>query len=149
MKIWIDADACPGPIREIVFRASRRLSIEVVLVANSPSRTPKSALVSYVVVPKGLDEADMWIADRVEVEDLVITADIPFAAAVVEKGAIAINPRGEAYTEDNVRARLSMRDFMTELRESGVQTGGAAPFGPKDKQRFANSLDRILAQRKS
>jgi uncharacterized protein YaiI (UPF0178 family) len=107
---------------------------------------PAGELFSSVVVPKGLDEADSWIITHVEAGDVVITADIPLAAQVVEKGAWGINPRGEVYTEDNVRERLSVRDFMTELREAGVQTGGPAPFGPRDVQRFAAGLDRLLTK---
>ncbi|MBH23068.1 MAG: DUF188 domain-containing protein [Myxococcales bacterium] len=147
MKIWIDADASPRAVKEIVFRVSRRLEIPVCLVANHPLPTPKNKRVTSIVVPKGADVADSWIVERVAPEDIVITADIPLAADVVEKGALGISPRGEVYTEANVRSRLSVRDFMHELRDSGIHTGGAPPFGPKDKQKFANALDRELARR--
>lgn len=146
MKVWVDADACPRPVREVIFRAVKRLSLPCSLVANRWLDPPAGELFSSVVVPKGLDEADSWIITHVEAGDVVITADIPLAAQVVEKGAWGINPRGEVYTEDNVRERLSVRDFMTELREAGVQTGGPAPFGPRDVQRFAAGLDRLLTK---
>ena len=148
MKIWVDADGCPRAVKEIVFRASQRRQVPAVLVANRPLATPPSKWITSIVVKAGLDVADDWIAEHVAPEDIVITADIPLAARVVEKGATGINPRGEVYTEDNVRSRLSVRDFMHELRESGIETGGAPPFGPKDKQRFANSLDRSLTARR-
>lgn len=147
MKIWVDADGCPRPVKEVVFKAAARRQVETVLVANRPLVTPKSKWVSSIVVSAGLDVADDWIAQSVQAQDIVITADIPLAARVVESGATGINPRGEPYTEENVRERLSVRDFMHDLRESGVETGGAPPFGPKDKQRFANALDRLLTQK--
>ncbi|MEM1349042.1 MAG: YaiI/YqxD family protein [Myxococcota bacterium] len=147
MKIWVDADGCPNAVKEIVFRAASKRSVEAVLVANRILYTPQSNYISSIVVSQGLDVADDWIAERVEEDDLVITADIPLAARVVERGATGINPRGETYTEENVRERLSVRDFMAELREQGVQTGGAPPFGNKDKQSFANALDRILTRK--
>lgn len=143
-KIWIDADACPRAIKEVVFKASDRLKIPVCLVANSYMAIPKGPRISFVKVDKGDDIADAHIVESISVSDLVVTADIPLAALVVEKGATAINPRGELYTEENVRERLSMRDFMTNLRDSGVETGGPPPFGPKDKERFANSINRLL-----
>jgi uncharacterized protein YaiI (UPF0178 family) len=146
IKIWIDADACPRAVKEVVFRASLRLKLQVTLVANSYMAMPKSSLITFIKVEKGADIADMHIVENVGTSDLVITADIPLAALVVEKGATAINPRGEQYTEENVRERLSMRDFMQNLRDSGVETGGPAPFGPKDKERFANSINRILTR---
>ncbi len=116
-------------------------------MANRPMATPKSRWISSIVVSSGQDVADDWIAEHVSPDDIVITADIPLAARVVERGATGINPRGEVYTESNVRQRLSVRDFMHDLREMGVETGGAAQFGSKDKQRFANALDRLLTQR--
>jgi len=146
IKIWIDADACPRVIKEIVFKNSLRLQLQVSLVANSYMAMPKNHLITFVKVEKGADIADLHIVENVGSSDLVITADIPLAALVVEKGATAINPRGELYTEENVRERLSMRDFMQNLRDSGVETGGPAPFGPKDKERFANSINRILTR---
>jgi uncharacterized protein len=146
MKIWIDADACPKIVKEVIFKASFRLRIPVCLVANSYMAVPQGGLVSSIQVDKGADVADFYIVENVTEGELVITADIPLASLVVEKGAIAINPRGEPYTEENISERLSMRDFMQGLRDSGVDTGGPAPFGPKDKEHFANSLNRILTQ---
>ena len=146
VKIWIDADACPRAVKEIVFKTSFRLNVPVSLVANSYMAMPKSSLITFIKVEKGADIADLHIVDNVGTSDLVITADITLAALVVERSATAINPRGELYTEENVRERLSMRDFMQNLRDSGVETGGPAPFGPKDKERFANSIDRILTR---
>lgn len=147
MKIWIDADACPRPVKDLVFRASERLKLPVVMVADRPLSRPRSRLVTTVVVPRDMDSADHHIVDHAEVEDLVITADIPLAAEVVGLGATALNPRGETYTEENVRERLSMRDFLMSLRESGQELGGPAPFSRKDKERFAAALDRFLTQR--
>ena len=147
LKIWVDADGCPRPVKEIVYRAAARLELETVLVANRPLATPKSMYVSSIVVSSGMDVADDWIAERVDVRDVVITADIPLAARIVERGATGISPHGEVYSEANVRERLSVRDFMHELREMGVQTGGPPPFSNRDKQNFANALDRILTRR--
>jgi uncharacterized protein YaiI (UPF0178 family) len=147
MRIWIDADGCPRPVKEIVFRASERLKLPVCLVADRQVGRPHNPLVTTVRVPGDLDAADHYIAEHLSPEDLVITTDLPLAAKVVEKGATGLNPRGELYSEENVRERLSMRDFMTGLREAGVVTGGPAPYGPKDRQRFAEALDRLLTQR--
>lgn len=147
MKIWIDADGCPRAVKDIVIRASQRRKIPTVFVANRPLHTPRTSWITSIVVSAGLDVADDWIATHVQQDDLVITQDIPLAARVVERGATGINTRGEVYTESNVRSRLSVRDFMTDLREQGVQTGGPPPFGSRDKQRFANALDRILTKR--
>lgn len=146
LKIWIDADACPKAVKEVVYKTSARLQLPVILVANSGMGHPLHPLISFVQVAQGQDVADSYIADHVETCDLVITADIPLAAIIVEKGALAINPRGELYTEDNIRERLSIRDFMKELRDSGVETGGPQSFGPKDKENFTNSLHRILTK---
>ncbi len=147
MKIWIDADAAPNAVKEIVFRASARLGLETALVANRPLSTPASnPRVESVVVPGGPDVADRHIIDHAEAGDLVITADIPLAAALVEKGALVLDPRGERYSEANIRERLSIRDFMDSLRNSGVETGGPKPFGQQEKQRFANALDRLLTR---
>ena len=143
-KLWIDADACPRAVKDVVFRASERLKLPVCLVADRLVGRPPSTLVSTVRVPKGMDQADKYIAGKVDPDDIVITADIPLAAEVVEKGAVAINPRGEQYDRETVRERLSIRDFMAGLRETGLETGGPPPFGPKDKQRFAATLDRLL-----
>ena len=145
-KIWIDADACPKVVKEVIYKASFRLKIQVTLVANNYMTTPNDSLISFVQVDKGDDVADFYIVENVSENDLVITADIPLASLVIKKGAMAINPRGELYTEDNISERLSIRDFMHELRETGVVTGGPPPFGVKDKAEFANSLNRILDQ---
>jgi uncharacterized protein len=147
LKIWIDADGCPRPVKEIVFRASLRLGLKVCMVADRDLPRPHNKLVTTVRVKKDMDSADKYIAERVLPQDLVITTDLPLAADVVAAGATGLNPRGEVYTEENVRERLSMRDFMTSLRETGVETGGPPPFGNKDKQRFAGALDRFLTQR--
>lgn len=146
MKIFIDADACPRAVKDLVFRASDRLRLPVVMVADRMVSRPRSRLVSTVVVPRDMDSADAHIVDRVAPGDLVITADIPLAAAVVAKDAVAINPRGEVYTEQNVRERLSLRDFSMSLRESGMDLGGPPPFSRQDKQRFASALDRELTR---
>ena len=146
LKIWIDADACPKAVRRIVFRASERLGVPVCLVANQSLLAPHSDLVSVVVVPDGVDAADERIAEEVAAQDLVITADIPLAAKVVDKGAIAINPRGARYTEANVKERLAVRDFMEKLRDQEAVGGGPAAFGVADTRRFAATLDRELTR---
>lgn len=143
-KIWIDADACPKAIKEIVFKACLRLNLPLVLVANAYQTIPHHDLIRLIIVDKGTDVADQYIIDNVTSRNLVITADIPLAAKVVEKEAIAINPRGEIYTEENIGEILSMRDFMKELRDGGTITGGPSAFGPKDVQQFANSLNKLL-----
>lgn len=144
MKIWIDADACPKIVKDAVFNASSRLKIETYLVANSYISIPMSPYLKFIQVEKGADVADKYIVDHVNAKDLVITADIPLASFVIEKEAIAIDPRGEVYTEENISERLSIRNFMQELRDSGSDTGGPPPLGPKDKEKFVNSLDRLL-----
>ncbi len=146
MKIWIDADACPKMVKELIYKASLKSQIPVCLVANSYLTIPKAANISFIQVDQGADVADFYIVEHSKKEDLIITADIPLADLIVKKGAIAINPRGEIYTEENISERLSMRNFMQELRDSGVDTGGPAPLGPKDKERFANSLNKILTK---
>lgn len=146
MKIWVDADACPKVIKEILYRAAERARIALILVANQALAVPRSPFISSRTVAQGFDVADQAITDWAEPGDLVVTADIPLAAAVVEKGVSAINPRGELYTRENVRQQLSMRDFMAELRGSGVDTGGPASFNQRDRQAFANQLDRLLAR---
>lgn len=145
MQIWVDADACPGVIKEILFRAAERKQLATTLVANQMLRVPPSRFIRAVQVPSGFDVADNYIAGQVVAGDLVITADIPLAAAVIERGALALNPRGELYSAANIRESLSMRDFMEGLRSSGVQTGGPAAFSQADRQQFANQLDRLLA----
>ncbi len=146
MKIWIDADACPRVVKEIVFKAAARLQVEVCLVANQGLAKHHSRLVSSVIVPGGMDEADKYIAAHAAATDLVITADIPLAARIVEQGGVAIDPRGELYTDDNVGERLSVRDLMQGLRDEGLVQGGPAPFGPADRQRFAAAFDRTLTR---
>lgn len=146
MKIWIDADACPRVIKEILFRASERLRIPVCLVANKKLAKHDTHLVESIVVPEGFDVADDYIADHVAPEDLVITADIPLAARIVANGGVALDPRGELYTEENVGERLSMRDLMAELRSGGLVQGGPSQFSMTDRQRFASSLDRLLTR---
>ena len=148
MKIWVDADACPVVIKEILFKAAVRAEIETILVANQYIQTPRSAYIKMIQVPAGFDVADNEIVKRVETGDLVITSDIPLAAEVIEKGAITLSPRGEKYTKENIKARLTMRDFMETLRSSGVDTGGQATFNQADRQQFANHLDRLLTQNK-
>ena len=144
MKIWVDADACPVVIKDILFRAAERTGVRLTLVANQPVPTPPSRLIQSIQVAPGFDVADNEIVKRVEAGDLVITGDIPLAAEVIEKGGIALNPRGELYTADNIRARLTMRDFMETLRSSGVDTGGPPPLSQSDRQSFANHLDKLL-----
>jgi uncharacterized protein YaiI (UPF0178 family) len=146
MPIWVDADACPGVIKEILFRAAQRSQIVTTLVANQYIATPASKVISMVQVSAGFDVADNEIVKRVVAGDLVITSDIPLAAEVVEKGAEALSHRGEAYTKETIRQRLSMRDFMENLRSSGVQTGGQAAMNHTDRQTFANKLDRWIAK---
>jgi uncharacterized protein YaiI (UPF0178 family) len=146
MKIWIDADACPRVIKEIIFRASERLQLEVRLVANKTLAKHNSRFVTSVVVPEGCDIADDYIAEHATPHDLVITADIPLAARIVEIGGVALDPRGELYTEENVGERLSVRDLMQELRSEGLIQGGPGQFGLVDRQRFASSFDRTVTR---
>ena len=146
MKIWVDADACPVVIKDILFRAAERGAVMLTLVANKPLRVPRSPYIRSVLVPGGFDVADRWIAAEVQAGDLVITADIPLAAAVIEKGAQALGPRGELYTANNIRERLNVRDFMDQLRSSGVNTGGPATLSAADRHAFACHLDRLLAK---
>jgi uncharacterized protein YaiI (UPF0178 family) len=147
-QIWVDADACPGAIKDILFRAAERARVAVTLVANQWIRTPPSRYIRSLQVPSGLDVADTVIVQQVSPGDLVVTQDIPLAALVLEKGGIALNPRGELYTPDNMAERLSMRNFMDELRGAGIQTGGPPPLHARDRQAFANQLDGWLARRK-
>lgn len=143
----MDADACPVPIKQILFRAADRAQCPVTLFANHPMQVPGSKYLRFVQVPAGADVADNEIVERVRDGDLVVTQDIPLAAAVVALGAAAVSPRGERFTPDNIKARLTMRNFMTELRDSGVRTGGPAPLSAPDRQKFANALDAWLARR--
>lgn len=146
MKIWVDADACPGVIKDILFRAANRTGTLLTLVANQPVNVPASQYIRTIRVGSGFDVADNEIVKLVEAGDLVITADIPLAAEVIEKGGHSLNPRGELYTTENIRARLNMRDFLDTMRASGVNTGGPAAIGPRDRQAFGNALDRFLAR---
>lgn len=146
MKIWIDADAAPRAIKEIIFKAALRLKLPVTLVANSWIRTPKSRLINAIQVGGRLDEADDYIVDHCEAGDLVITADIPLAARVIEKDALVLRPRGGPLTKENIRQKLAVRNFMDDLRGTGVHTGGPPPLGPKDRQAFAGHLDRTLTR---
>jgi uncharacterized protein YaiI (UPF0178 family) len=146
MKIWVDADACPAVIKEILFRAAARTRTQVTLVANHSMRVPPSPYVTFLHVTQGFDVADAEIAKRLGPGDLVITADIPLAAEVLEKGGQALSPRGELYSTDDIRARLTMRDFMDTLRASGIDTGGPPALSQADRQAFANHLDSILAR---
>ncbi len=148
MQIWVDADACPIAIKEILYRAAKRNRLQLILVANQMLRTPPSAWIRAVQVPKGFDVADNHIAEAVTPGDLVITADIPLAAAVIERQAHALNPRGEFYSKENIRALLDMRNFMDTLRSSGVETGGPNAFSQSDRQAFANQLDRFLVKQR-
>lgn len=148
MKIWVDADACPVVIKDILFRAAERTKTEVTLVANHFLKTPPSQFINFIQVSSGFDVADDEIVKRLQDNDLVITADIPLAAEVVESGCTALNPRGELYTTQNIKQRLNMRDFMDTLRSSGIETGGVPPISQTDRQTFANNLDKWLLKRK-
>jgi len=145
MQIWVDADACPKVIKDILFRAAERTQIPTILVANKLLWTPPSPFIRALRVPHGFDVADREIVEKVQAGDLVVTADIPLAAAVIGRGAHALDPRGVLYTEDNVQERLAVRNLMDQLRSSGVETGGPAPWRPGDSHAFANQLDRLLS----
>ncbi|RUO56681.1 YaiI/YqxD family protein [Pseudidiomarina homiensis] len=146
MKIYVDADACPTVIKDILYRAAERKQLELLLVANQPLRVPASKFIKTLTVTSGFDVADDEIVKRCEAGDLVITADIPLAAEVIEKGGQALSPRGELFTKDNIRGRLNVRDFMDTMRASGIQSGGPPPLSQRDRMEFANHLDRILAR---
>lgn len=147
MKLWIDADAAPRDVKEIVYRAAKRLALEAVLVANQRLQVPPGAShVSAVRVEGGPDEADRHIAEHAQPGDVAVTADIPLAAILVEKGVAVIDPRGDEYTPENVGERLAVRDFMDGMRGAGMETGGARPYGPREKQAFAGALDRVLTR---
>ena len=149
MKIWVDADACPRVIKEILYRAAERTQVPLTLVANKPLATPPSRYINAIVVGSGFDVADAKIVELLNPGDLVITADIPLAAATIAKAGHAINPRGELYTEDNIKERLAVRNMLDELRGAGVETGGPPALGQADRQAFANQLDRFLARQGS
>lgn len=147
MKIWVDADACPRVIKEILYRAAERLEVPCTLVANQNLRVPDSKFIRTIRVGAGFDVADALIAEQVDEGDLVVTADVPLAAQVIERGAVALNPRGELYTEETISESLAMRDLADQLRSVGVETGGPPTFGKADRQAFANQLDRLLTRR--
>lgn len=146
MQIWVDADACPNPIKEILYRAALRVERSLTLVANQSLSTPPSPWIKSIQVPKGFDVADNYIVDQLGEGDVVITGDIPLAADAIKKGAYVLNPRGEEYTKNNIGQRLQMRNFMEEMRNSGAVTGGPPPMNQRDRQQFANALDRLLAK---
>lgn len=146
MKIWVDADACPGVVKDILFRAADRKGIQTTFLANHAIRIPPSKNISFIQVVSGFDVADDEIVKRVNAGDLVITSDIPLASEVIEKGAHALSPRGELFTEDNIKPRLNIRDFLDTMRSSGIHTGGPPPLSQTDRREFANHLDRFLAK---
>jgi uncharacterized protein YaiI (UPF0178 family) len=146
MKIWVDADACPGEIKEIILKAAHKLRIETIFVSNKNIYVPESPYISTVKVEQGPDVADIYIAQRTEDKDLVITQDIPLAAIVIEKGAVAISVHGELFTSSNISERLSVRNFMQELRDTGIQTSGPKPYNKQDKQKFANTFDKEIGK---
>lgn len=146
MKIWVDADACPAVIKDILYRAAERKQLPLILVANQPLRVPPSKWIRTMQVSSGFDVADNEIAERCQPGDLVITADIPLAADVIKKDGLALSPRGELFTKSNIGSRLNMRDFMDTMRSSGEHTGGPPPLHQRDRMQFANELDKILAR---
>ncbi len=148
MRIWADADGCPNVIKEILFRAAQRTGIALVLVANHQIRIKPSPHISFLRVGAGFDVADNEIVRRLEPGDLVITADIPLASEIIDNQGLALSPRGELFTSDNIKARLTMRDLMESLRASGIESGGQAPLAQADRKAFANQLDKILARRR-
>lgn len=145
MQIWVDADACPKVIKEIVYRAAQRARITVTLVANQPLSVPRSPFIKVLLAAQGFDQADKLIIEHLQSDDLVVTADIPLAAQAIEKGATALNPRGEAYDKNNIRERLTLRNFMEELRSTGQTQGGPPPLNLQDRHRFASNLDRWMS----
>jgi len=149
MKIWVDADACPVVIKDILFKAAQRTQIETTLVANQYIRVPGSKFIKSYQVPAGFDVADDEIVKRVSAGDLVITSDIPLAAEVIEKGGQVLSPRGELFTPENIKPRLNIRDFMDTMRSSGIQSGGPPPMNHGDRKAFADHLDRLLSQMKN
>lgn len=147
MRIWVDADACPNAIKPILFKAAERCEVECIFVANIAIAIPSMKWVSRKVVPSGFDEADRYIEENAEQGDLVITSDIPLASDCIARGADVLTSKGEQYTKENIKQKLAVRDFMDQMRSSGFDTGGSAPYGDKDKASFANALDRMLARR--
>ena len=148
MQIWVDADACPKVVKEILFRVAERAKIQVTLVANQSLSTPPSAFIKSIRVSAGFDVADNYIVQQIETDDLIITADIPLAAEVIEKGGHALNPRGELYSTETIKQKLVMRDLMDELRGTGEVTGGPPPLNQRDRREFANQLDRFVEKMK-
>ncbi len=148
MQIWVDGDACPGDAKSLLFKAAVNRKVQVTVVANQSIATPKSPFIATIVVPSGMNVADRKIVELVSAGDLVITADIPLAADVVAKGGLALNPRGELYSDDNIGGRLAMRDLIDELRGAGLVTGGPSGYSPKDRQAFANQLDKWLSKKR-
>ncbi len=148
MQIWVDGDACPGDAKALLFKAAVNRKVQVTVVANQSIATPKSPFIATIVVPSGMNVADRKIVELVSAGDLVITADIPLAADVVAKGGLALNPRGELYSDDNIGGRLAMRDLIDELRGAGLVTGGPSGYSPKDRQAFANQLDKWLSKKR-
>ncbi|MBL1140518.1 MAG: YaiI/YqxD family protein [Proteobacteria bacterium] len=148
MKIWVDADACPVVIKEILFKAAKRTEVEITLVANQTISIPSSPYIKFLLVPSGFDVADNEIVKLCNEGDLVITADIPLAAEVIEKGGHALNPRGEMYSANSIKAKLTMRDFMDTMRSSGIQTGGPPALNKSDRMAFANQLDKFITKNK-
>ncbi len=146
MRIWVDADACPSEVKDVLFKAAKSRELRVTLVANMSLHTPNSKFIDSVVVKAGADVADAHIAENTQPGDIVVTADIPLAALVVEAGGVVIDPRGELYTEQNIGSRLQARNLMDQLRGTGLETGGPPPFNNRDKQAFANQLDRLLSK---
>ena len=146
MEIYVDADACPKPVRDILYRVSERTQLPVIFVANTPLSIPRNNKVKMVQVAKGFDVADNYILNRLSKGDLVITADIPLAAEIIDAGGHALNPRGEVYNPQNIRSRLNIRDFMETMRGSGIHTGGPPPISKRDRMTFANALDRFITK---
>ncbi len=146
MQIWVDADSCPAVIKDILFKAAKRTGVQLMMVANQPVRIPPSRFIKMLQVASGFDVADNEIVKRLSAGDLVITGDIPLATEAIEQGAFALNPRGEMYSADNIRARLNMRDFMDTLRASGINTGGPPALSQSDRKSFANQLDKLLTK---
>ena len=147
MRIWVDADACPRVIKDILYRAAERRKVRLILVANSRFPVPKSEFIDFMQVGAGFDKADLAIVEQARSGDVVITTDIPLAAGVIEKGGTGLSPRGEVFDTDNIRGRLTMRDFLDEMRGSGVMTGGPSALSARDRQEFSNQLDRLLTRR--
>lgn len=146
MRIWVDADACPNAVKEVIFKAAERRAVQTTLVANQLIRTPRSAYIRAVQVPSGFDAADDWIVEQLDAGDLVVTADVPLADEVITKGGCVVNPRGTVYDKNNIKDHLSRRDMFDELRGVGAVSGGPPPFGKKDVQQFANSFDKAVTR---